>query len=607
MKKRFFNWMLLATMVGGMTFTTVSCTSDDDDKAALNEDAVVKVEDGLKVHGVTATKDAETQEIEVKSDGQWVAVLPKGENGVNWVKILNAKVIYSGNQKLTLQFEENFTGADRVTTLTIADALGDVTPISVRQRGGDANASGDSFAEKGLGCGFKYDYVLNTGKNAEESKKIAEQNAEIEAWNKKNPNNKRPLLPMPQFDPLQVRTNNCVFNLAEINRLQKEKDPLLNMASTAYREEALNIADLQASMLDSACIQSKHLDVSLEIGLELGVISFSAEGAYSADVKEGRAHVDYTISRNAPLFNVYVSPADVRQYANSHNKTDEVSEENEYAKIEAQIASWAKQNKKRKKKNLDDDGLTPEQAEMIEEMYDNMKVRWDFANVYSPGFADCYSQLYNAFYTVTGKKRATPDYETAEFIVKQLNNDYGPFIISGGQFGGSMIVSCRVDTLMTNGTVEVKGSISADSPGGLFNVSGSFNYKSDGFDVMHDAKTNFYIYGGNANETADKLLAIVTSDNPADREQWRDCLVGWVDSMKNPEDGEHGDISQAAALKFTATPIWQLIYEADIQEYVKQWFIQEYSNRTPSLATYLGVIDTGKALDAKKAVNGEVK
>jgi len=590
-----------------MTFTTVSCTSDDDDKAALNEDAVVNVEEGLKANGVTASKDAETQEIEVKSDGLWAAVLPKGENGVSWVKILNAKVIYSGNQKLTLQFEENFTGADRVTTLTIADALGDITTIPVRQRGGDANATGDSFAEKGLGCGFKYDYVLNTGKAAEESKKVAEQNAEIEEWNKKNPNNKRPLLPMPQFDPLQVRTNNCVFNFTEINRLQKEKDPLINMASTAYREEALNIADLQASMLDSACIQSKHLDVSLEIGLELGVISFTAEGAYAADVKEGRAHVDYTISRNAPLFNVYVSPADVRQYANSHNKTDEVSEENEYAKIEAQIAAWARQNQKRHKKNLDDDGLTPEQAEMVEEMYDNMKVRWDFANVYSPNFADSYSQLYNAFYTVTGKKRATPDYETAEFIVKQLDDAYGPFIISGGQFGGSMIISCRVDTLMTDGTVTVKGKISADSPGGLFNVSGSFNYTSTGFDVMHDAKTNFYIYGGKANETADKLLEIVTSDNPADRKQWRECLVGWVESMKNPQDGEHGDIRQAAALKFTATPIWQLIYEADIQDYVKQWFIQEYSNRTPSLSTYLGVIDTGKALDTKKAVNGEVK
>jgi hypothetical protein len=599
--------MLLATMVGGMTFTTVSCSSDDDDKPALNEDAVVNIEQGLKANGVTATKDAEQQEVEIKSDGQWVAVLPKGENGVKWVKILNAKIIYEGNQKLTLQFDENLTGADRVTELTIADAQGEITKIPVRQRGGDANASGDSFAEKGLGCGFKYDYVLNTKSNADESKRIAEENAEIEKWNKANPNNKRDLLKQPHFDPTKVRTNNNVFNFTEINRLQELKDPLLKLAQSAYREEALNIADLQASMLDSACVQSKHLDVSLKIGLELGVISFTAEGKYAADVKEGRAHVDYTISRNAPLFNVYVAPADIRQYAASHKKADEVSEEAEYARIDAQIAAWARQNQKRHKKNLDDDGLTPEQAEMIEEMYDNMKVRYDFANVYSPNFADCYSQLYNAFYTVTGKKRATPDYETAEFIVKQLNNDYGPFIIAGGEFGGSMIINCRVDTLMNDGTVTVGGSLSAEMAGGLFDVSGEFNYTSEGFNVMHNYKTNFYIYGGKANETADKLLAIVTSDNPADRKQWRECLTGWVDSMKDPEDTEHGSISAASPLSYEATPIWQLFYEPEIQEYVKQWFIKEYSNRTPALSTYLGVAETGKALDVKKAVNGDLK
>ena len=77
----------------------------------------------------------------------------------------------------------------------------------------------------------------------------------------------------------------------------------------------LEIASLKDEMIDSTLCQNKSLDVTLTLGCSFGVIEFEAHGAYNSSKIDTRANINYNINRNAPAYNVTVSPATIKQYA----------------------------------------------------------------------------------------------------------------------------------------------------------------------------------------------------------------------------------------------------------------------------------------------------
>jgi hypothetical protein len=363
-------------------------------------------------------------------------------------------------------------------------------------------------------------------------------------------------------------------------------------------EAPINFAELKAALFDSSLVQTKTVDLELELGVSFGVIEFSAHGKYNSTKDEKRTYVDYSIVRNAPMYNVYLSPAELAAYSTHHRNIDEKFEDKQYDQIDQIIASYVKANKRKRLKNLDEDGLTPEQREEIDNLYDNIKTNWDFAGIFSVAFTDLYNVLYNAITKKNINKKAI-DEDAANAALNSLDNLYGPFFISGGEFGGALVITMQINNRYMEGSDTFGGDLEADVAG-MFNVSGSFTYSSSGFDVMHNSKPEFYIYGGNATETTNKLLRFCNGAEPDDKNELSTILEDWIYSMYTA--GEEGKIDQSKAepMSFRITPIWTLFNETDIQQYAQEYFVKKYESR--GIKEYLGIANGEPNPGAEKLI-----
>lgn len=568
MMKKYFHNMLMAALIGSFSWFVTAC-SDDDDKGAEEAASSVSVEQGLLTHGIEANVEACTVDVNVTAKGQWTATVTKG---TNWVCVDKWQVSYNGSQKLTLRFDNNPTGYDRTTTLNLGNSDGEFQTITVRQKGSQENGSGESFAGRGVGCGIDYTYAFDV--------KVNSKQESIE-----------------QFNPRKVMGNNNLFNITQIQKLQQNGLDGEKLQASAYVEAPINFADLKAALFDSSLVQSKTVDLSLELGVSFGVIEFSAHGAYKSTKDEKRTYVDYSVVRNAPMYNVYLSPAELSAYSTHHRNIDEKFEDKQYDQIDQIIASYVKANKRKRLKNLDEDGLTPEQREEIDNLYDNIKTNWDFAGIFSVNFTDLYNDLYNAI-SKKNKNKKPIDEEAANAALNSLDNLYGPFFISGGEFGGALVVTMQVNNRYMEGSDTFEGDLEADVAG-MFNVSGSFKYSSSGFDVMHNSKPTFYIYGGNAIDTANELYRFCNGTEPDDKDALSTILENWVYSMYTAGEDKL-DQSKAEPMSFRITPIWTLFNETDIQQYAQEYFMKKYESR--GIKEYFGVANGEPNPGAEKLI-----
>lgn len=552
--KKSINLWLMAALTVGLSLSVTSCKDDDDDNSSEEQASTVTLDADLLAHGIETEMKSDAVDVKVTSNGLWTATLKKG---TDWVMIQDWQVAYEGAQTLTLLFDENTTGYDRTTTLTIGNSDGEFQTVSIRQTplvDGQVpkNGSGLAFAGQGLGCGIDYDYVLNVK-------------------NKTNTTEK--------FDPTKVKKSNNLFNIAYIEDLQSKG----GLQPSAYQEATIPLTEMTAQMIDSSMVKEKKFDANLTLGVNFGAINFSAHGHYDSKKTQTESAVDYVITRYAPMYNVVVSPAEIRTYASDkkNNKVDANTDDAALAEIDAMIARYAKNNKRRKLSNLNEDGLTAAQQEEIDAMYDQVdrSVTHTFGGVYSANFTSTYNKLYNAL--MPTKK----DYTAAEQAMNQLDNDFGPFFIAGGNFGGSIIVHCHATDRMLDGTGSLSGNV-ASSMGSNFSMKGDFSYSETGMDTFHEANPDFYIYGGNANETANALWDIVMSTDLNDRKKWSTTLRNWVNSMYTVSDNKP-IMSQAAPLSFVVEPIWTLFNESAIQEYAQNYFIKKYEDR--GIKGYLGI------------------
>ncbi len=552
--KKYFNLLLMAALVCGLSLGVTSCKNDDD----TEDTSVISIDKDITTRGVETDMQSAVIEVPVKCNGHWTATLKKG---TTWARILEWQVAYDGPKTLRIAIDENLSKADRRTTLNIGNSDGELTKIEVRQYYNfegqpPTNGSGQAFADKGLGTGIDYDYVLNM-------KEVSTRNGD--------------------FDASKVHHLNNLFNITVIQEKMKAGGGL---QKSAYVESVIPIASLMAQLMDSSLVQSKHLDVSLTLGVQMGPISFDGHGEYSSDKKESRAIVDYTIVRNCPMYNVYVSPAELAKFAEDNNQVDLDAENAAWAQIDAEIEFYLRKNKRRRNLEVNEDGLTEEQAEIIAAMEDAVSVYYDYGGIFSSGFTGRCNEL-RAAITKRKERHLSIDTEKADATLNAIDNEYGPFFIAGGDYGGAIMMHCDIDTMALAGKDSLGGELSAEFAG-MFEVEGSFHYTSEGYTLLRNSNTKIYIYGGNANETADKMLGIITSGDATNLNKWQGAMKDWISSMYSPS-GDDPKLSEAAPISYTITPIWTLFRDPDVQEYVQNYFLKKYASR--GINAYFGIMN----------------
>lgn len=582
--RRFFGFMLMAALMGGLSLGAVSCKSDEDtvDEGKIS---TVTVESGIVANGVRAEMKSAVVELPVQCDGEWFALLGFGQSDTpDWVRIQKWQAVYEGNQTLLIAFDQNLTGYDRKTTLTLANSAGQITKVPIVQTytfDGKApdNSSGQVFANKGVGYGMDYNYLLDTKgiryRNVQEQLKInSGQMKESDVT---------------KFNAMAVTGLNNLFNISQIEKLMiAQTGKPAELQPSAYVETPIELADLEIGMLDSALVQDKTIDFSLTIGISLGPIEFEASASYIGQKKESRSYVDYNLVRNAPMYDVRLSPSEISTYAAlpKNRMYDEDALDAFDAQVESQINKFKRTNKRTRvpEDELNEDGLTEDQQNIIDGMYLNDDTGFDFGSVYSTGFSKAYSRLIRAISLNVNAKKPLPINETlANQVCQQLNDLYGPFIIARAQFGGALILTARVDTMRLEGQVTAKGKIDGEALG-MFKVTGDFTYTENGFNNMRNIGAKFYIFGGDANNTADALSNLLASDKPDCREEWFDAMSHWWQSMKADDGGSH-----AEPISYTVVPIWTIFTEPEIADYVRKWFLDKYQDR--GIYEYLDIIE----------------
>ena len=555
--KRNVNFWLTGALVCGLSLGVTSCKNDDDTTEPASS---VVIDKEIYVYGIQTDMQSAVIEVPVKCDGHWTATLDKG---TRWARILEWQVTYNGPKTLRIAIDENLSKADRRTTLNIGNNDGEVTRVNVYQYYNfegqpPTNGSGQAFADKGLGTGIDYEYVLNM-------KNVSQRNEE--------------------FDATKVHLLNNLFNITVIQDKMRAGGGLQR---SAYVESVIPIASLLAQLMDSSLVQAKHLDVAMTLGVEFGPISFTGHGDYSSDKKESRAKIDYTIVRNCPMYNVYVSPAELATFAEDpkNNHVDIDAEDAAWAQIDEEIAFYVSRNKRRRNLVVNDRGLTDEQEEIIEAMEDAVSVYYDYGGIFSSGFTGRCNELRAAI--TKRKQRSLPiDTEKADATLNAIDNEYGPFFIAGGDYGGAMAMHCDIDTMALAGKDSLGGELSAEFAG-MFEVEGAFHYTSEGYPLLRNSNTKIYIYGGNANETTDKMLGIITSGDATNLNNWQGAMKNWISSMYSTT-GDDPKLSEAAPISYTITPIWTLFRDADVQQYVQNYFLRKYANR--GINAYFGIMN----------------
>ena len=565
--KRKFNFLLIAALVCGMGVGVTSC-SDDDSTSSGDLTSQVTVAPELLAHGVEVDIKGGTADVTIDGKGTWMATI----DDVDWVGICKEQAVYTGKQTLTLRFDRNLTGAGRRTQLVIFDENGIETDIPVYQSplldGQEpSNSSSQWFANKGLGHGVNYNYILNINDQKDRVKPNGETN----------------------LITSQIIKNDQLFNFAKIEELQKSKE----LGDQAYYESAIEIGDMTAVMSDEMVSKDKFLNARANIGIELGILNIDAEFQYGSHKKEDRAKVDYNIIRRAPMYDVRVAEGELAayawEYARDHSReiTDEQMDE-----LIALEEKWKQANLKNRKIRKAE--LTSSQNRQLDEKWQALYAL-DFGDVFSMCFNRNYGEL--AYWepvltdtTKTEKEKAEARKHCKD-VMQKLDDYYGPFFLSQAEYGGSFNIMCKVDTSFTLGTDTIHGSIQG-SLAGIGSLGGSITYYSTGSELFRKSNCRFQVFGGEANDITSALFNLTHSAGVTDYERWSGVLNSWIDGMRSKEDSRYGDISsqsKAMLLNFSITPLWLMMPDNEVASFARAWFINKYWDK--GILAYLNIIE----------------
>ena len=541
MRKKFFSYVGL--LVLGLTMATFTACSDDNDGGS----ATPTIDQEFTQRGIITDMQSAVVELPVQCAGRWFAAI---DPDCDWAGLVGTDGILSGNQTLYLQFDENRTGIDRKTVLYLSGNKGEMSEVAITQTAlykGQAptNGSGQWFAANGVGCGIDYRYVLDPTYNRSDSK----------------------------FEPTKVKLNNNLFNFAKIEALQSRGD----LQDEAYTETPLKLADLKACLIDSLFCQNKYLSASLTLECSFGFLEFAASGSYESTKRESKAYIDYTVAKNAPTYNVVLSPAEIVEYAESKAE-EELPEIVAKAQVkQKQVEELTQQYYKLNGKQ----SLTKKQQKIIDKILASLE-KPTYGGVFSTYFSDMYYQLWSAV--------VEEEYETADKVLSAIDAAYGPFFISGGDFGGNLNIYAQVDTMALDGKAALSAEAEANIAGAI-GIKGHVEFTEEGIQIFRNSHIRIGIYGGSASRTQSELLDLFTSENMNNRGRLQEILSSWASSLEG--DTDEGVPSQAAPIRFIITPIWTLFGDVDVRQYAENYFVEKYANR--GMNAYLGIADGEEA------------
>ena len=542
--KKYFNYLLMAALVGGLSWSVTAC-SDDDDK---NDIKTITVDDDLIEHGIQVEAAGETVDVNVKMEGTWTANIDNAElNGETWATIKNNHLTFQGMRTLRLSFTPNPDGSDRRATLNLFGLDGDPVTIAISQKGKDANDAASSsaveFMQHGLGHGVNVSYAMDTAYIA---KRVDPDKGGSFQWQ-------------------NIMRTDMVYNMRNIEKLVNTG--ALN--AEAYTEAKYNVFALKASLIDSTVAQDKNFGVGINMSLSFGFIEFSAGVTYQAQKSERRGHVDWSIIRKAPKYHTAVSPLEIATYAKDQSADGLMKYGEEYAKLEEDVATKYGSWEELKKKNVFIYNAWQKKLNTY---------RPDFGNVFSTGFSGVLWDYY--------KGMMTGDTQGADKALANIDESFSPFFITGGDWGGSMSILVRIDTTKMQG----KDTLWAELTGSLGNfgdVSGNLSLSTDGMNLLRNCQIDVNLLGGDP-KVGDEVTSWILSPDVTSYSRLQGVLSDWVDSMTSPSEGGNKQ-SSALPTEFIYTPIWQLM-DPDYRDYARDWFMAKYKDN-PSVMSYFAIAE----------------
>lgn len=550
--KKVWSSALFLSMISMPTFVA-SCSNDEE-----NTGTYATVDGEFLTHGISTEMESAIIDVPVKAAGQWAAVI---DDDCDWAGLQDHEIFYNGDKTLRVAIDENRTGIDRKTKLYIIKPDRSILTIDIFQTytyKGEAptNGSGLHFANNGVGCGVNYQYVLGLNDNRKEQ----------------------------TFDPTSVKKPNNLFNFKYIMEYQRQG----SLENEAYVEAILPLADLKEVKIDSSLCQSKSVSISLDLSCSFGFIEFNAKGEYLGKKQENRAFIDYTIMRNAPTYNVTVSPAEISTFAEDYKLKEWLSD-----KIKEKLKLIDEKEAIMRKDNAEQTGseeLSKEQEVALASARMEAQ-RPTYGKVFSNSFAKRYYQL--SYYVTTG------DYEKAKKEMNTIDNLWGPFFITGGNFGGSLNLHAKVDTIALMGKDSITGAVSANI-NSMFELEGSATISSEGATIFRNSNITLQIYGGSAGKTQNELIDYFSKDI-TNQGKLQTCLRDWMESLDGNGKGEEQRISQAAPISFIITPIWQLFDDSEVQEFAENYFIEKYKDQ--HFEEYLDMINGNPSISVSNLLN----
>lgn len=539
--------LFFAALLGILSLGFSSC-SDSEDVVATG---TLTVDPSYTTKGIETDVESAIIEVPVNCNGKWFAEV----DNCNWLAVLDdGTPIHNGNGKIKLKFDENRTGADRKNSLYIVDFNDNLIEIPVRQntlyRGEVPSNGADTwFNNNNVGSGADYTYLF-----APDDRKGKD------------------------FDPLKVSKGNNLFNMAELELMNangKYKGQLYNMSK-------IKISELNDKQLVNVISKDQHLDVSLEMSCSFGFIEFQGSGTYNSDLTDQSDHVNYVICRDAPVLNTNLGIANIATAVNEELKAFKSSEEvaveleNLYEKL---------------------DGLDVVKRKLSRQAAYNksLNTRMPELSMLSVGFKPLYWEL---CYFNTVKDNLFPNDSVSQAnkfseILETIDSYYGPYFISGGQFGGSLNLFATVDKKNLDESTKFDASITANISS-LFELSGKANFTSEGKQLYQKSDVKMKVFGGNAGETTAAVTEFLHGDM-TNTALLADILKKWTtsfDVFEKDNDGVEVPTS-AAPIVFYVSPIWTLFSDPALQKVVKDYFVAKYAKQ--GIETWNHIIESPTA------------
>lgn len=170
-------------------------------------------------------------------------------------------------------------------------------------------------------------------------------------------------------------------------------------------------------------------------------------------------------------------------------------------------------------------------------------------------------------------------YSKLAFVIKDLDNKYGPFYIASTLLGGNLTMEISCDTTTVSDSTKVSGKISTAITAGLLQVKAniSADYSKIATDVLKNGTYSFTVKGGNSETQKGINNAMGLDKAKIDVYNIRRKISDWVESIPT-------DLTSKEAYEYISVyeqgiaPVWGL-FPIEHQSVIRGYFIYVYKDK----------------------------